>query len=89
MIMDSMQRHPSMRRRLPRMRLKFIKALHKRQDDTIRLLSHEDNFLTVDVEKISKRDSLECERLFKYLDIPINWETINEWIKPADFKRAK
>jgi len=88
MIMDSMQRHPAMRKRHPDERLAFIKALHNRQLETIRTLESEDDFFTVDVEKIAVRDKLECERLFEYLRIPINWEAINRWIKPSDFKIA-
>lgn len=88
MIMDSMERHPSMRRRPERQRLRFIIALHQRQLETIRMLEHEDHFLTVNINKISVRDKIECERLFNYLDIPVNWEKIHAWIDPKQLKRA-
>lgn len=87
MILDSMNRHPSMRRRPDKMKKKFIKALKARQMKVMGFL-HEYDFTYLNMNKISKRDNDEIERLFHFMKIEINWEAVNEWIKPKDFKRS-
>ena len=86
MILDSMHRHPRMARRPENMKRNFVKALHRRQQEVIRTLS-ENNFITLDVDKISQRDAAETERLFGFIGIPVNWETVNKWIQPDQYKR--
>lgn len=87
MILDSMNRHPSMKRRPERMKNKFIKALRARQMQVMRFLREYD-FTYLNMDKISKQDKAETERLFHFLKINIDWKEVNEWIKPKQFKRV-
>lgn len=86
MILDSMNRHPSMKRRPERMKVKFIKALKDRQIQVMRFL-HEYEFTYLNMDKISKQDKAETERLFHFLHITIDWKKVNAWIQPRQFKR--
>lgn len=86
MILDSMNRHPSMRRRPDKMKKKFIKALRARQMKVMGFL-HEYDFTYLNMNKISKRDKEEMERLFHFLKMEIDWEAV-KWIKPEQFKRV-
>jgi len=79
-VTQSMDRHPSMRRRNRSVRKQFIIEHHKRQEQVMRMCP--DNHIMVKAKKIANKDTAEIERLFSFLDIPVNWEIVNEWIQP-------
>jgi hypothetical protein len=85
-IIDSMNRHPSMRRRPINMRTKFIEALHERQKLVASLLPNS-QYLFVDAYKISRKYLDETEILFAFLRLPIDWKKVSEWIQPENFKK--
>ena len=68
------------------MKKKFIKALRARQMKVMGFL-HEYDFTYLNMNKISKRDKEEMERLFHFLKMEIDWEAV-KWIKPEQFKRV-
>lgn len=84
LILDSMNRHPSMRRRPNNLKKKFIKALRERQRAVSLEVPHA---LFVDTDQISRRNKEELERLFKFIDVEPDWEVVREWIQPKNFKR--
>ncbi len=87
-ILDSMNRHPGMRRRSDKVMMAFIQVLQKCQLDII--YCKEDhrvkNTLLVDVKKVSQKDKGEIERFFNFVNIPINWDAVNKWIEPGRMK---
>jgi len=78
-VLDSMNRHPGMRRHPNKEKKAFIRALQARQSI---ISSQVDKYINIDVEAISKRDSAEIERLFIFLGMTPDWEIINKWIDP-------
>jgi len=82
-ILDSMNRHPGMLKRADDVKMKFIQALQNRQFEVAR---QERYNLFVDVKKVSQKDKDEIELFFKFVNIKIDWEVVNNWIEPGRMK---
>jgi hypothetical protein len=78
-ILDSINRHPSMRRRPTAMKSGFVRSLHKRQKEIHSIVN---NSLFVNVNKIVKKDKNEINKLFNFLDIELDWNIVESWIDP-------
>lgn len=83
-ILDSMNRHPSMRKRPDNMKRKFIQALHARQSETKSIVH---NCIDIDVYKLSQQNRQEVQRLFDFLGSEVNWKVVNEWLDPKAMKK--
>ena len=83
-VLDSMNRHPGMRRRSNKQKNQFIRALGTRQSF---ISGQVDTYINVDVEAISRRDMDEIERLFNFLEMEVNESIVNDWINPKIMKR--
>jgi len=79
-ILDSMNRHPGMRRRPQHMKKQFVKALKERQRQVFLKVKHS---LSVDVKEISKGNESEIAKLFDFVGIVPNWDVIEQWIEPG------
>lgn len=84
MIMDSMNRHPSMRRHPDNMKRKFIRALHARQE---KVFNSGCNCIRGNVNKISRRNRGDIQALFDFLNMKVDWRIVDEWIDPKLLKR--
>lgn len=84
-ILNSMNRHPRMRRRPQAMKKRFVKALHVRQ---LELSKTVENSLFVDIDKISVKNENELNKLFNYLDLEMSEKKVNDWIQPGLLKTS-
>jgi len=78
-ILNSMNRHPGMRRHSDREMKKFISALHEYQVEVRRLVKHS---LFVDVKKVSQKDQKEIKAFFDFVNISMNKAKVDDWIQP-------
>lgn len=77
-IVNSMNRHPGMRRHSTGKKREFIQALdHSRELAKRHVLFHE-----FGIERIAKRDRREIDTLFTFLDLEPNYTIIDDWINP-------
>lgn len=83
-VVNSMNRHPSMRRRPDAMKRKFTHALHVRQKE---VRDSCNRTLTVNMNKIASRDKETIEELFDFVEEYLSWDVVNEWIEPKMFAR--
>lgn len=83
-IFDSMNRHPGMaKNHSDKDKLKFIDALKIRQQ---LIASEVKRSYPVDVKKVSMKNDIEIMNLFEYLSIRVNWDIVDDWIKPENMQ---
>lgn len=81
-ILDSMNRHPSMRHHPHEVKCNYIDALLERQQE----LTQEVYYTFVDVKKISQLNWEEIHRLFEFISTPADRTIVTEWIEPELMK---
>lgn len=81
-IIDSMNRHPGMRKRSNRKKEAFIDALIQEQ----KAAKHKVSFHQFNIESIVQKDPWEIDMLFTFLGIEPNYNIINDWIDPEIMK---
>jgi len=83
-VVNSMNRHPSMRKRPDNMKRKFVHALQTRQKY---VNSNFNRTLMVNMYKVSRRDKETIENLFEFVEELLDWDVVNQWIEPKMFSR--
>lgn len=83
-VLDSMNRHPGMRKHPDKQKKRFIAALQARQSF---ISCKVGNYINIDIEAISQRDMDEIERLFNFLGMEVDEKIVNKWIDPKIMKR--
>ncbi len=83
-IVNSMNRHPGMRRHPDGVKHQYIANLLRNASDVI---DSGANYTFVDVEGLADQDSKVIEGLFSFLEIEPDYEIIRNWIKPEMLKR--
>ena len=83
-IVDSMNRHPSMRRHPDGVKRQFIANLLRNAGAAI---DAKVNYTYVDIEGLVDKDPIVIGDLFRFLDITPDYKVINDWIKPKMLKR--
>ena len=78
-IIDSMNRHPAMRKHPHEEKVNYVTALQERQNEIRPMLKYQH---TVDAKKISQKDEDEIAKLFRFLEIPMQQEIIDKWLNP-------
>ena len=82
-ILNSMNRHPGMKKRSDTVKMSFIRALQLCQSEVDCEVK---NSLIVDVKKVAQKDKYEIRRFFDFVNILINWKIIDNWIEPWRMK---
>ena len=83
-ILDSINRHPSMRRHPTAMKNNFVRTLHRQQKEVHSIVN---NGLFVNINRIAKKDKGEIRKLFNFLNIELDWYIVEQWIDPKLFKQ--
>ncbi|KKM07613.1 hypothetical protein LCGC14_1732140 [marine sediment metagenome] len=83
-IVDSMNRHPGMRRHPDEVKRNFIAGLLHAVGGVI---DHGVSYAFIDTEGLADRDSVTIESLFQFLEIKPDFEVIQDWIKPEMLHR--
>jgi hypothetical protein len=83
-IVDSMNRHPGMRKRRDGVKRQYVANLLRRASDVI---DSGANYTFVDMEGLADRDPAVIGDLFRFLDITPDYTVIKNWIKPEMLKR--
>jgi len=79
-VIDSVKRHPAMKKRNISVVRKFIEALQDKQH----FLSEQSiNYLFVDANKIVEGDLIACEKLFSFCELDFDPIIFKGWIKPS------
>jgi len=78
-ILESMNRHPGMRRRPDKQKKRFINALQQRQSD---ISSRVRDYINLDVDAFIQQENNEVERLFDFLGMELDSGIVDNWIEP-------
>jgi len=83
-IMDSMNRHPGMRKHPDKEKSQYIAHLLRAASAAI---DYKVNYTFVDMEGLADRDPGVIGDLFRFLEIKPDYDVIKDWIKPEMLKR--
>ena len=83
-IVDSMNRHPGMRKRKDGVKRQYIANLLRNASDVI---DSKANYTFVDMEGLADREPAVIGDLFRFLEIKPDYKVIQDWIKPEMLKR--
>lgn len=83
-IVDSMNRHPGMRKHPDGFKHNYIKALLQ---NSAKVMDHDRNYAFVNMESLADRDTVTVDALLDYLKIIPDYKVIQDWIKPEMLKR--
>jgi len=83
-IVDSMNRHPGMRRHPDGEKHQYIAHLLRNAGNVIASGAH---YAYVDIERLADRDPETIEALFRFLKMKPDYKIINEWIQPTMLNR--
>ena len=84
-IFNSMNRHPSMRKRPDNMKRKYIRALLECQEWVRNNIK---NHHVVNVRKVANRREEDIRNLFDFLNMKLDWNIVKEWINPKIMHKA-
>jgi len=83
-IVDSMNRHPGMKRHKDGQKCQYIAHLLRAAG---KVIDAKVNYTFVDVEGLADRDPAVIGDLFRFLEIKPDYKVIGDWIKPEMLKR--